>query len=198
MKKYIILFSLFLLGIGIGLAISNIHNLVQHYSNVQTNTMIENAIDEHTANVTTNKINFDALIAEEKEKTYSLPENSVIHTLKAQHLPIIIYFGADYCPKCVEMEPIFESIKQKTQGKAIIEYIDKVKQKEIAEQYPIRLIPTQIFVNADGTPYDGEKASEKPFVKYYDAQGNHTLTTVIGTMTEETIMEILKEMGMEE
>jgi thioredoxin 1 len=164
--------------------------------------MIENGIEENTTNTLinriTNKVDFDEVIAQEKEKTYTLPEDSILHSLKQQQLPIILYVAADYCPKCVEMGPILESIKQKTEGKVIIEYIDKVKQTEIAQKYPIRLVPTQIFVNADGTPYNGKETSSKQVVKYYDEQGNHTLTTAIGTMTEERIMNMLVEMGMQE
>jgi len=150
-----------------------------------------------TSNAIQNKVMPEEIIKQEAE-TYTLPEDSILYTLQEQHLPIILHFGAEYCPQCVEMEPIYENIKQKTQGKAIIEYIDKVEQKEIAEQYPIKSIPTQIFINADGTPYNGEKVEQRKFEKYYDEQGNHTLTTAVGTMKEEEIMEVLKEMGMEE
>lgn len=203
MKKYSLLLccvSLCFLGV---VCVYYIQQQMEEYDyNLLTNTMVENTMQENTTNVmnnsTTNKVNFDEVIAEEKEKTYTLPEDSIIHTLKEQKLPIILYVEADYCPKCVEMHPILQSVQQKTQGKAIIEYIDKVAQVEIAKQYPIRLVPTQIFVNADGTPYNGIKTTSKQFLKYYDAQGNHTLTTAIGTMTEEMIMDILKEMGMQE
>lgn len=189
MRKIRVLFCILLI---IAIAYIGI-SMLKKEKNKKVENMLEfthqNEISTHTEEPTT---------IEKQTKTYSIPEESMLHTLTQQNLPIILRFGTEYCPKCIEMEPIYESVKEKTQGKAIIEYIDKQKQPDIAEQYPIHLIPTQILVNADGTPYNGEKIEDKRFEKYYDTEGNHTITVCKGAMTEEEIMNILREMGMEE
>lgn len=164
---------------------------------LQQNKKTENITEPTQQNETTTNTEGNTTV-ENQTKTYSIPEESMLSVLKQQNLPVILRFGAEYCPKCIEMEPIYTSVKEKIQGKAIIEYIDKQKQPDVAEQYPVHRIPTQILVNADGTPYNGSKVEEERFEKYYDAEGNHTVTVCKGTMTEEEIMELLREMGMEE
>jgi len=200
MKKLPLVFGILLLFFAIVLVLLPIlqKNTTHTEEHLIENTVQNETPTEEATNTTTKRPTMAERIAEERKRTYSLPEESIIHTLKQQHLPIMIRFGADYCSKCKEMEPIYQRIEEKTQGKAIITYIDKQKQPDITAQYPIQIVPTHIFVNADGTPYNGEKANGDHFVKYYDAEGNHTLTVCLGIMEEEEIMEILEEMGMEE
>ena len=208
MKKRIIYFCIFIILLGGAIVASQIfiRNQAQIQNrepenSIEQSNVLENEVNketEDTNNTTTNKTNFDKILEEEEKRTYTIPEGSLLQQLKEQNLPVILYFGADYCPRCEQMKPIMESVKEKTQGRAVLEYVDKAEQTDIAKDYPIKLIPTQFFVNADGTPYNGEKIEEKGFIKYHDEQGNHTATSHIGAFTEEELMEILIEMGMEE
>ena len=76
-----------------------------------------------------------------------------LDALKEYKLPIIIDFGADSCIPCKEMTPVLVTMNEEMQGKAIIKFVDVWKYGEAAEDFPIQLIPTQVFFNADGTPY---------------------------------------------
>lgn len=81
--------------------------------------------------------------------------------LKSYNMPIIIDFGADYCMPCKQMAPALKKVNKEMQGKAIIKYVDVAKYPQIAEEYEIQLIPTQVLVNSDGTPFMPEDAEKK-------------------------------------
>ncbi|MFO7931748.1 MAG: thioredoxin family protein [Desulfosalsimonas sp.] len=82
--------------------------------------------------------------------------------------------GADECRPCKMMAPILEELKEAYEGQAEIIFIDVWKNREVAKEYGIRAIPTQIFFN--------EKGEE---VK------RHT-----GFMGKETIIQNLSELGV--
>ena len=67
-------------------------------------------------------------------------------------LPRLIDLGAKECIPCKLMAPILDGMKQELAGKLQVDFID-VNVKEnlpLAKQYEIRLIPTQIFLDATG------------------------------------------------
>jgi thioredoxin 1 len=119
-----------------------------------------------------------------------------LETLKAYGLPIVIDFGADYCQPCREFKPILEGVYADMQGKAIIQYVDTEKYYEIAAQFPIQVIPTQVLFNADGTPYVPGDDMALDFRRYNRKDtGEHALTVHEGSLTEDQLLEILKDMG---
>ncbi|MBA2880922.1 thioredoxin 1 [Desulfosalsimonas propionicica] len=62
----------------------------------------------------------------------------------------LLDLGADQCRPCKMMAPILEELKQAYEGRAKIIFIDVWKNREQAEKYGIRAIPTQIFFNEKG------------------------------------------------
>lgn len=68
----------------------------------------------------------------------------------ADGLPKLIDLGADKCIPCKMMMPILDQIEQEQAGKLEVQFIDVWKHKEQAQDYGVRLIPTQIFYAADG------------------------------------------------
>lgn len=119
--------------------------------------------------------------------------------LKSYGLPIMIDFGADYCPPCREMTPILVKLNQELQGKAIIKYIDVEKYPELAQDYPISVIPTQVFFDKDGKPYVPSDAKALGMIMYTSKDtGEHVFTVHEGIMIAEKVITVLKEMGMEE
>jgi thioredoxin 1 len=81
-------------------------------------------------------------------------------------------------------------------GSAILKYVDVDKSSDLADKYPIRVIPTQVFFLADGTPYvPSEKISVK-FLTYNDkTTGKRQFTIHEGALTEEELNAILADMG---
>ncbi len=122
-----------------------------------------------------------------------------LESMKAAGLPIMIDFGADYCAPCKQMEPILESVSREMQGKASIYYLDVEKYPETAMQYPVQVIPTQVFFLPDGSPYLPDEQLGIPFTLYSSREtGEHVLTVHEGLLTEEQLKQILSDMGVEE
>lgn len=80
------------------------------------------------------------------------PSSGVARVAKAtaSGLPTIAEFGAKSCVSCREMEGILTSVANKTAGKANVLVIDISKDYEAAKVFQIRLMPTQIFFDAQG------------------------------------------------
>lgn len=122
-----------------------------------------------------------------------------LNRLKSFGLPIMIDFGADSCVPCKEMAPVLENLNEKLQGKAIIKFVDVWKYQKLAEGYPLRVIPTQVFFDKDGKPYVPSDSQAVKMNMYSLKNTNeHVFTTHEGGMTEAMILAVLKEMGMKE
>lgn len=118
--------------------------------------------------------------------------------LKEHELPIVLDFGSETCPPCRQMAPILEKVHKDVLGKAIIKYIDVDKFKQIASDYPVKVIPTQFFFDKDGKPYmPADLESSSMLIYTVKDTKEHVLTAHEGGLTEEQLLGILKEMGME-
>ena len=62
----------------------------------------------------------------------------------------MIDLGADSCIPCKMMAPIIGKLKKTYEGKAAIRFVDVYQNKEQAQAFGIRAIPTQIFFDKDG------------------------------------------------
>lgn len=121
-----------------------------------------------------------------------------VEQLKQYELPIIIDFGADSCIPCKEMAPVLKELNEELRGKAIIKFVDVWKHERLAEGYPIRVIPTQVFFDKEGRPHTPSKSQVIGMQMYYMKDTNeHVLTVHEGGLTKEEILNILKELGME-
>ncbi len=119
--------------------------------------------------------------------------------LKSYGLPIMIDFGANSCIPCKEMAPVLEKLNKELQGKAIIKFVDVWKYPELAQNYPISVIPTQVFFDKEGNPYTPSDPQVFQMNMYSLRDTNeHVFTTHEGGMIEEMILAVLKEMGLEE
>jgi thioredoxin 1 len=65
-------------------------------------------------------------------------------------LPRLVDLGAGKCVPCKMMAPILDELKTAYVGKLEVVFIDVWENKQAGEQYRIRVIPTQIFYDADG------------------------------------------------
>ncbi len=146
-------------------------NTMQQHSETQQNTAVNPDFE-----LVASEINLDAL--------------------KQHGLPIIIDFGADECVPCVEMAPVLVSVNEQMQEKAIVKFVDVWKNPEASSGFPVQVIPTQVFVNADGTPYTPSDNLGIEFVTYSNMQtGEHIYTVHQGGLTEEQMNTILQDMG---
>ena len=80
------------------------------------------------------------------------PEGLLQEALKSG-MPSVIDFGSDTCTPCKMMKPILEELKGVYKGKAHVLVIDIYKNRGIAAEYGIRVIPTQIFFDEKGVEF---------------------------------------------
>jgi thioredoxin 1 len=65
-------------------------------------------------------------------------------------LPALLELGADRCIPCQQMKPIIDSLKATYEGQLVVDFIDVWKNPEAGKQYGVRVIPLQIFFDAEG------------------------------------------------
>lgn len=133
-----------------------------------------------------------------KSEEFALEAESIdLEALKAYNLPIVIDFGSDSCSACKDMAPVLKTMNAEMQGKAIIKFVDVWKHPTSANGYPIQYIPTQVFFNADGTPYVPSNDIGIEFSMYnYSDTGEHAFTVHQGGLTEDQMRRILADMGV--
>jgi thioredoxin 1 len=65
-------------------------------------------------------------------------------------LPMVLDFGRGICIPCKQMKPILDELAKEYQGKATIRIIEIDDNMDLTIKSKIRLIPTQIFIDANG------------------------------------------------
>lgn len=117
-----------------------------------------------------------------------------LEELKSYNLPIIIDFGYESCPACKIIAPIIKNVNEKYQGRVLVKYVDIEKNQEAALDFPLRVVPTQFFFYADGTPYM-PRENQRDFIVYAEKDTNEPVYTAHeGVMTESEFDEIIKEL----
>ena len=91
-----------------------------------------------------------AAVAIKQSKRAEKADVAPAATTAGQQLPRLVDLGADKCIPCKMMAPILDELKAAQAGKLDVEFIDVWKDSAAGEQYGIRVIPTQIFIGADG------------------------------------------------
>lgn len=138
-------------------------------------------------------------VTPKNEEDFLLEATSIdLDVLKEYKLPIVIDFGADSCIPCKEMAPVLKTLNSQMQGKALIKFVDVWKNGEAAKDFPIQVIPTQVFINADGKPYVPSDDMQIKFNMYsHKDTGEHIFTVHQGGLTEDQMRAILADMGVD-
>jgi len=85
---------------------------------------------------------------------------------QTKRLPMLIDLGKGTCIPCKKMKPILDELKVEYEGRAIVKVIDLRYERRAAKEYGIRLIPTQIFYDAEGNEvYRHEGFMDKQSIK---------------------------------
>jgi thioredoxin 1 len=132
---------------------------------------------------------------------YPLKITSVsLEEVKSYGVPTVVDFGSDSCIPCKEMAPVLETLHAEWQGRAAVQFLDVWKYSDGLDDFPIQVIPTQVFFNADGTPFvpSGKLQNQIAFTMYSSRDtGEHIFTVHQGGITEEQMRLIFAEMGVE-
>jgi thioredoxin 1 len=85
---------------------------------------------------------------------------------QAIKLPMLVDLGKGTCIPCKKMKPILDELKTEYEGRAIVKVIDLRYEPREARKYKVRLIPTQIFFDAEGNEmYRHEGFMDKQSIK---------------------------------
>ncbi len=89
----------------------------------------------------------------------------------SEALPRLVDLGSDKCIPCKKMAPILDSLAEEFKGSLVVEVIDIKKNPAAGEPWEIRVIPTQIFLDATGKErfrHEGFMAKEAILAKWVE------------------------------
>ena len=66
--------------------------------------------------------------------------------------PVIIDFYADWCGPCKKIAPIMVQLAEEYKDQIVIYKVDTEKERELAQVFAIKSIPSILFIPADGQP----------------------------------------------
>lgn len=90
------------------------------------------------------------LIVSKNSQNDEEPASSTATETTERRRPLLLDIGSDMCVPCKMMEPILEELTNDFKGKMDVRFINVRLNLEEAREYNIRVIPTQIFFDADG------------------------------------------------
>jgi thioredoxin 1 len=67
-----------------------------------------------------------------------------------KNLPMLLDFGMGVCIPCKMMKPVLEEVAREYEGKLLVKILELDQHRDLARQFRIRLIPTQIFIDSKG------------------------------------------------
>lgn len=65
-------------------------------------------------------------------------------------LPRLVELGGEKCIPCRQMAPILEEMGKAYTGRLVVEKLDVQKDPALGRRWKVRLIPTQVFLDAQG------------------------------------------------
>jgi thioredoxin 1 len=77
-------------------------------------------------------------------------DTSKISQNQDKGIPTLVDLGSKNCIPCKKMEPILEELRTEYKGELNVIFYDVNEFPEKAQEYQIRVIPTQIFLDAEG------------------------------------------------
>ncbi|MFI3141280.1 MAG: thioredoxin family protein [Clostridia bacterium] len=136
-----------------------------------------------------------------EDENFALDAESIdLDVLLSYNLPMMLDFGSVSCIPCKMMASVLYNSNIAYQGKAIVKFVDVWEFPNGVGDFPVEIIPTQFFINADGSPYEPSFMieSELDFLYYYDdVTGELLYTAHQGAITQEQVDAIFAEMGVE-
>ena len=125
-------------------------------ANSANDSTTENTIesDNKTDEAENNEVRGDGEVhqlttSEFKEKVFNYDKDSEWNYLGDK--PCVIDFYADWCKPCKMVAPIMEELANDYDGEVIFYKIDVDKEKELAQYFGIRSIPSILFIPGDNS-----------------------------------------------
>lgn len=144
-----------------------------------------------------------------KQYNRSIPENKIIaervgdeinmDTAISQNIPTIIYFGSECCSS---NKDVIQELNQTTwniDDKASLIFFNSANCLDLVKSFPIKVTPFQLLYDAEGNPFQpSDEVKEKwKLILFYNDDGSLQYTAHEGSMTEEQMEALYREMGAE-
>jgi thioredoxin 1 len=79
--------------------------------------------------------------------------DSNFHELLNSSIPLVVDFGAEWCPPCVARKPFIDELSKQYEGKIHIGKFDVDQNPKVSVEYGVRNLPTLLFFK-DGKVVD--------------------------------------------
>lgn len=103
-------------------------------------------------------------------QAYAAPPAALPPAAEASRgIPKLVDLGRTFCIPCKKMAPILAGLKVEYAGRLDVEFIDVGENPDAALKYGVRLIPTQVFIDAAGKElfrHEGFMAREDILAKW--------------------------------
>lgn len=113
-----------------------------------------------------------AFVLRESPERAPGPEMSARMTEQVQTaLPRLVDLGSDRCIPCKKMAPILAELAEEHRGSLVVEVLDVWKDPDLGQSWGVRVIPTQIFIDASGEErfrHEGFMAKDAILEKWRD------------------------------
>jgi len=114
------------------------------------------------------------LVSCKKSNTENTNQTSGVSTKDSTKFKIeFVELGSVNCIPCKKMQPVMKSIETKYKGLIKVTFHDVWKDEAPAKKYGVELIPTQVFLDANGKElmrHEGFYAEEE-IDKFFQSQG---------------------------
>jgi len=114
------------------------------------------------------------LVSCKKSNTENTNQTSGVSTKDSTKFKIeFVELGSVNCIPCKKMQPVMKSIETKYKGLIKVTFHDVWKNEAPAKKYGVELIPTQVFLDANGKElmrHEGFYAEEE-IDKFFQSQG---------------------------
>jgi thioredoxin 1 len=85
-----------------------------------------------------------------REDSYANPAPMAAKAPGETGLPRLVELGGEKCIPCRQMAPILEEVGKTYAGRLVVEKLDVQKAPQLGRRWNVRVIPTQVFLDAQG------------------------------------------------
>lgn len=114
--------------------------------------------------------------------------------LKKAGKPVIIDFTASWCVPCKTFNPLLEKTKEKYGDDIVIKIIDVDENTDYVSQFPVKVIPSQILLDANGNQFKPIENANIFGFKYYEKGEGTGITLHEGAIEEAPFFRLVDEM----
>ena len=79
--------------------------------------------------------------------------SALLNNAKKEGKAVMLELGSVGCVPCEQMKPVMEKLRTSYKGKLEVFFVDVRKNRDIARQFGVFAIPTQVFLDKNGKEF---------------------------------------------